>query len=72
MKVLKKNLTKWGLPILEDLYVPLLYLESHLTVAYLKDPEDRKFTPPIDYSQYSPDPSVGAVLCGADNWISTS
>ncbi|OWZ57452.1 4-nitrophenyl phosphatase [Cryptococcus neoformans c45] len=33
------------------------------------DPEDRKFTPPIDYSQYSSDPSVGAVLCGADNWI---
>ncbi|WVQ87272.1 hypothetical protein IAS59_000996 [Cryptococcus gattii] len=33
------------------------------------DPEDREFTPPIDYSQYPPDPSVGAVLCGADNWI---
>ncbi|WVQ71814.1 hypothetical protein IAR50_001356 [Cryptococcus sp. DSM 104548] len=33
------------------------------------DPEDRSFTPPINYADYGPDPSVGAVLCGADNYI---
>ncbi|ODN98415.1 4-nitrophenyl phosphatase [Cryptococcus wingfieldii CBS 7118] len=33
------------------------------------DPEDRTFTPPLNYADYRPDPSVGAVLCGADHYI---
>ncbi|WVN86672.1 uncharacterized protein L203_101844 [Cryptococcus depauperatus CBS 7841] len=33
------------------------------------DSEDRHFQPPIDWTAFKPDPSVGAVLCGFDSWI---
>ncbi|KAL7424120.1 hypothetical protein Q5752_001705 [Cryptotrichosporon argae] len=33
------------------------------------DPEDRTFIPSMDFSSFTPDPSVGAVLCGFDMYL---
>jgi 4-nitrophenyl phosphatase len=37
-----------------------------------KDPEDRVFIESMDWSTIKPDPSVGAVLCGFDAYVSES
>lgn len=36
----------------------------------LQDPADREFVQHGDYSGYAPDPSIGAVLCGFDAYVS--
>ncbi|KAL1405473.1 hypothetical protein Q8F55_009105 [Vanrija albida] len=33
------------------------------------DPEDRVFIPSMDFSYFTPDPTIGAVLCGFDSGI---
>jgi 4-nitrophenyl phosphatase len=35
-----------------------------------QDPEDRVFIESMDWSTIKPDPSVGAVLCGFDAYVS--
>ncbi|WVR05400.1 hypothetical protein IAU60_002415 [Kwoniella sp. DSM 27419] len=33
------------------------------------DPEDRNWKPPIDFTAFKPDPTIGAVVCGFDSYI---
>lgn len=35
-----------------------------------QDPEDKVFIESMDWSSIKPDPSVGAVLCGFDAYVS--
>lgn len=40
------------------------------TYVDYQDPDDRVFIPAMDYSSITPDPTIGAVLCGFDAYIS--
>lgn len=37
-----------------------------------QDPEDRHFDGNLEWDSWKSDPSVGAVLCGFDRFVSTS
>lgn len=46
-------------------------VSAQLLIFDSQDPEDRVFVPSGDYSSINQDPSIGAVLCGFDAYVST-